>query len=241
MPARKPRPITAGRAGPAAPGAKAPRPRQPKAVDEATLLEIMRRFAEANPHPEGELEHTDPYTLLVAVVLSAQATDKGVNIATRRLFAEAATPAAMAALGEERVAEHIRTIGLFRNKAKNVVALSRILNDQHGGIVPPARAVLESLPGVGKKTASVVMNIAFGEPTIAVDTHVFRLSNRIPLFIGKTPDEVQMGLERRIPMPYLQHAHHWLILHGRYICKARAPECTRCLIADLCRWPEKTA
>ena len=235
MPARKPRPIPKG------PAAKASRPRQPKVVDEATLIEIMRRFEAANPHPEGELEHTDPYTLLVAVVLSAQATDKGVNLATRRLFAEAATPASMAALGEARVAEHIRTIGLFRNKAKNVVALSRILEEQHGGIVPPARAVLESLPGVGKKTASVVMNIAFGEPTIAVDTHVFRLSNRIPLFVGKTPDEIQLGLERRIPMPYLMYAHHWLILHGRYICKARSPECTRCLIADLCRWPEKTA
>ena len=232
MPARK-RPISAGPAGTRA------RLRPPKAVDEATLIEIMRRFEAANPNPEGELEHVDPYTLLVAVVLSAQATDKGVNIATRRLFREAATPAAMAALGEQRVAEHIRTIGLFRNKAKNVVALSRILEEQHGGIVPPARAVLESLPGVGRKTASVVMNIAFGEATIAVDTHVFRLSNRIPLFIGKTPDEIQVGLERRIPPPYLLHAHHWLILHGRYVCKARAPECGRCLIVDLCRYPEK--
>lgn len=235
MPARKPRPISTG------PAAKARRPRLPKPVDDATLTEIMRRFEAANPHPEGELEHTDPYTLLVAVVLSAQATDKGVNIATRRLFREANTPAAMAALGVERVAEHIRTIGLFRNKAKNVVALSRILAEEHGGIVPPARAVLESLPGVGRKTASVVMNIAFGEPTIAVDTHVFRISNRIPIVIGKTPDEIQVGLEHRIPPQYLLHAHHWLILHGRYVCKARSPECGRCLIVDLCRWPEKTA
>jgi endonuclease-3 len=209
-------------------------------VDDATLVEIMRRFEAANPAPEGELEHVDPYTLLVAVVLSAQATDKGVNIATRKLFKEAATPAAMVALGEERVTEHIRTIGLYRNKARNVIALSRILAEEHGGIVPPARAVLESLPGVGRKTASVVMNVAFGEPTIAVDTHVFRVSNRVPLFLGRTPDEVQLGLERRIPKPYLLHAHHWLILHGRYVCKARVPDCPRCLIADLCRYPEKT-
>jgi endonuclease-3 len=222
------------------PSATSPRRRGPKPVDDATLVEIMRRFQAANPEPEGELDHVDPYTLLVAVVLSAQATDKGVNIATRRLFADAATPAAMAALGEERVAEHIRTIGLYRNKAKNVVALSRILEEQHGGIVPPARAVLESLPGVGKKTASVVMNVAFGEPTIAVDTHVFRVSNRIPLFIGKTPDEIQLGLEARIPTEYLLHAHHWLILHGRYVCKARSPDCPTCLIADLCRFPDKT-
>ena len=231
---RKPR-ATSSR-GPAA----KPRRRGPKPVDDATLLEIMRRFQAANPEPEGELEHVDPYTLLVAVVLSAQATDRGVNIATRRLFADASTPAAMAALGEERVAEHIRTIGLYRNKAKNVVALSRILDEEHGGIVPPARAVLESLPGVGKKTASVVMNVAFGEPTIAVDTHVFRVSNRIPLFIGKTPDEIQLGLEARIPTEYLLHAHHWLILHGRYVCKARSPDCPTCLIADLCRFPDKT-
>lgn len=232
MPARKPRQTPTD--------AAAPQGRPPGPVDDATLDEIMRRFEEANPHPEGELEHADPYTLLVAVVLSAQATDKGVNIATRRLFKEASTPAAMVALGEEKVAEHIRTIGLYRNKAKNVVALSRILAEEHGGVVPPSRAVLESLPGVGRKTASVVMNIAFGEPTIAVDTHVFRVSNRIPIVIGKTPEDIQRGLERRIPKRYLLHAHHWLILHGRYICKARAPECWRCLIADLCRYPDKT-
>ena len=236
MPARKPRPTPLR--GPVTPKRS---PRLPKPVDDATLAEIMRRFEAANPHPEGELEHTDPYTLLVAVVLSAQATDKGVNIATRKLFRDASTPAAMMALGEEKVSDHIRTIGLYRNKAKNVVALSRILVEQHGGIVPPARAVLESLPGVGKKTASVVMNIAFGEPTIAVDTHVFRVSNRIPIVLGKTPEEIQIGLERRIPKRYLLHAHHWLILHGRYVCKARSPECGRCLIEDLCRFPEKTA
>lgn len=212
----------------------------PKAVDDATLLEIMRRFEAANPHPVGELEHSDPYTLLVAVVLSAQATDKGVNIATRKLFRDASTPAAMVELGEERVADHIRTIGLYRNKARNVVALSRILVERHAGEVPHDRAALESLPGVGAKTASVVLNIAFGEPTIAVDTHVFRISNRIPVFIGKNPDEVQRGLEARIPRQYLHNAHHWLILHGRYICKARSPDCARCLIEDLCRYPAKT-
>ena len=235
MPARKPRSTLPGASG------MPRRTRQPKPVDDATLAEIMRRFAAANPHPEGELEHTDPYTLLVAVVLSAQATDKGVNVATRKLFKAASDPAAMVALGEEKVADYIRTIGLYRNKAKNVVALSRRLVEEHGGIVPPARAVLESLPGVGRKTASVVLNVAFGEPTIAVDTHVFRVSHRIPIVLGKTPEEVQVGLERRIPKPYLLHAHHWLILHGRYVCKARVPECGRCLIADLCRYPAKTA
>ncbi len=211
-----------------------------KPVDDATLIEILTRFEAANPHPEGELEYTDPYTLLIAVVLSAQATDKGVNLATAKLFKAASTPAQMVALGEERVAEYIRTIGLFRNKAKNVVALSRILMEEHGGVVPPARAVLEALPGVGRKTASVVLNVAFGEPTIAVDTHVFRVSHRIPIVIGKTPDEVQVGLEKRIPRHFLAHAHHWLILHGRYVCKARTPECPRCLINDLCRYPAKT-
>jgi endonuclease-3 len=213
---------------------------QPEPVDGATREEIFRRFEEAEPAPEGELEHSDPYTLLVAVVLSAQATDKGVNLATRGLFAAADNPAAMVALGEERVAEYIRTIGLYRGKAKNVVALSRVLLDQHGGRVPHDRAVLESLPGVGAKTASVVLNMAFGEATIAVDTHVFRVSHRIPLFIGKTPDAVQSGLEAIIPPHYLRHAHHWLILHGRYVCKARRPECGRCLILDLCRYPAKT-
>lgn len=200
----------------------------------------MRRFELADPDPRGELEHVDPYTLLVAVVLSAQATDKSVNLATAGLFREASTPAAMVALGEERVTEHIRTIGLFRNKARNVIELSRRLLAEHGGVVPPARAVLESLPGVGQKTASVVLNVAFGEPTIAVDTHVFRVSNRVPISPGRTPDEVQAGLEARVPHRYLVHAHHWLILHGRYVCKARVPDCPRCLIRDLCRYPAKT-
>jgi endonuclease-3 len=213
---------------------------QPEPVDEATREEIFRRFQAANPNPRGELEHTDPYTLLVAVVLSAQATDKSVNIATRELFKAADHPAAMVALGEERVAEYIRTIGLYRMKAKNVVALSRRLVEEHGGAVPPSRAVLESLPGVGPKSASVVLNIAFGEPTIAVDTHVFRVSNRIPLVLAKTPEQVQLGLEAIVPARYLVHAHHWLILHGRYVCKARTPECGRCLINDLCRYPAKT-
>ena len=212
----------------------------PKPVDDATLVEILERFEAANPNPRGELEHTDPYTLLVAVVLSAQATDKSVNLATAELYKVASTPAQMVALGEERLTEYIRTIGLFRTKAKNVIALSRILLEQHGGVVPPARAVLETLPGVGRKTASVVMNVAFGEPTIAVDTHVFRVSHRIPIVIAKTPDEVQVGLEKRIPLRFLSHAHHWLILHGRYTCKARTPECPRCMISDLCRYPAKT-
>lgn len=209
-------------------------------VNAEALDEIMRRFEAADPNPRGELEHVDPYTLLVAVVLSAQATDRSVNLATDALFKVADTPAAMVALGEARLIEHIRTIGLFRNKARNVIALSRRLLEEHGGVVPPARAVLESLPGVGAKSASVVLNVAFGEPTIAVDTHVYRVSNRIPISPGRTPDEVQAGLEARVPKRFLIHAHHWLILHGRYVCKARAPECPRCLINDLCRYPAKT-
>ncbi len=221
--------------------ARAPtRRRPPKPVDAGTLRRIFERFREAEPEPQGELEHVDPYTLLVAVVLSAQATDRSVNIATAKLYGVASDPAAMVALGEEAVAEYIRTIGLYRIKAKNVVALSRRLLDEHGGVVPPSRAYLESLPGVGGKTASVVLNMAFGEPTIAVDTHVFRLSHRIPLLIAPTPDAVQRGLEERIPREFLPHAHHWLILHGRYVCKARRPDCPRCLIADLCRYPDKT-
>jgi endonuclease-3 len=220
--------------------APARRGRAPQPVDDATLTEILTRFEAASPDPRGELEHTDPYTLLVAVVLSAQATDRSVNLATAELFKVASTPAQMVALGEERLEGYIRTIGLFRTKAKNVIALSRILLAEHGGVVPPARAVLEKLPGVGRKTASVVLNVAFGEPTIAVDTHVFRVSHRIPIVIAKTPDDVQAGLEKRIPPRFLAHAHHWLILHGRYVCKARTPECPRCLIHDLCRYPAKT-
>ncbi|MGA0561632.1 endonuclease III [Ancylobacter sp. VNQ12] len=199
------------------------------------------RFEAADPEPKGELDYHDPFTLLVAVVLSAQATDTGVNKATRGLFAAAPTPEAMVALGEEGVAGHIRTLGLYRGKAKNVVELSRRLIAQHGGQVPPDRAMLEELPGVGRKTANVVLNIAFQLPTIAVDTHLFRVANRTGLAPGKTPLEVELGLERVIPDRFKLHAHHWLILHGRYVCKAIKPDCLRCLIADLCRWPEKTA
>lgn len=225
----------------AAPVARAERaPPAPAPVSDETLAEIMRRFAAANPEPRGDLEYVDPYTLLVAVVLSAQATDRSVNIATAELFKVARDPASMVALGEERLIKYIRTIGLFRTKARNVIELSRRLVEEHGGVVPPARAVLETLPGVGRKTASVVMNVAFGEPTIAVDTHVFRVSHRIPLVLAKTPDEVQLGLEARMPPRFLSHAHHWLILHGRYTCKARRPECWRCPVNDLCRYPDKT-
>jgi endonuclease-3 len=206
----------------------------------AEIATAFARFEAANPHPEGELDYHDPFTLLVAVVLSAQATDVGVNKATRGLFKAAPTPQAMVALGEEGVAQHIRTLGLYRGKAKNVVELSRLLLAEHGGQVPADRAALETLPGVGRKTANVVLNIAFGLPTIAVDTHLFRIANRTGLAPGKTPLEVELGLERTIPARFLLHAHHWLILHGRYVCKALKPDCPRCLIADLCRWPEKT-
>ncbi|MCK0197051.1 endonuclease III [Ancylobacter sp. 6x-1] len=206
----------------------------------AEVVEAFSRFEAADPEPRGELDHSDPFTLLVAVVLSAQATDAGVNKATRGLFAAAPTPAAMVALGEEGVARHIRTLGLYRGKAKNVVELSRLLIAEHGGQVPRDREALEALPGVGRKTANVVLNIAFGEPTIAVDTHLFRVANRTGLAPGTTPLAVELGLEKAIPDRFKLHAHHWLILHGRYVCKARLPECPRCLIADLCRWPEKT-
>ena len=204
------------------------------------INEIFRRFHAANPEPEGELHYVNPFTLLVAVVLSAQATDEGVNRATRPLFAIADTPEKMAALGEDTVREMIKTIGLFRNKAKNVIALSRQLIDHHGGQVPDDREALEALPGVGRKTANVVLNIAFGHPTIAVDTHLFRLGNRTGLAPGKTPLEVETKLLKVVPKPYGRHAHHWLILHGRYVCKARKPECWRCLISDICRFRPKT-
>jgi endonuclease-3 len=205
----------------------------------AEIEAIFTRLSDADPEPKSELEYTSPFTLLVAVVLSAQATDAGVNKATRRLFALADTPEKMIELGEERVAELIRTIGLYRNKAKNVVALSRQLVERHGGAVPHDRAALEALPGVGRKTASVVLNVAFGEPTIAVDTHIFRLGNRLGLAPGRTPEEVERGLLAIVPEPFLQHAHHWLILHGRYTCTARSPKCGNCRIADLCKSPEK--
>ena len=202
---------------------------------------VFRRFHAANPEPRGELDYVNAYTLLVAVVLSAQATDTGVNRATEPLFAKVQTPAAMLDLGEEALIEHIRTIGLFRNKAKNVLALSRILVAEHGGEVPSEREALEHLPGVGRKTANVVLNIWFGEPTIAVDTHIFRVANRTGLAPGKNPAKVEEGLLARVPKRYRQHAHHWLILHGRYICKARKPLCNECDIATLCRYEEKTA
>jgi endonuclease-3 len=207
----------------------------------AAIAEIFARFAAADPDPRGELESVNSYTLLVAVVLSAQATDEGVNRATGPLFAVADTPQKMVALGEERLIHYIKTVGLFRNKAKNVIALSRLLIERHGGRVPNDRAALEALPGVGRKTANVVLNIAFGQPTIAVDTHIFRIGNRIGLATGRTPAEVETGLEKVVPEARKLNAHHWLILHGRYVCKARKPECGRCLIADLCCYPHKTA
>jgi endonuclease-3 len=216
------------------------RVKAPKPVDRETRVEIFRRFHRLNPEPKGELEHTNPFTLLVAVVLSAQSTDAGVNKATRGLFPVADTPQRMLALGEEGVREKIKTINFFNTKAKNVIALSRRLVEEFGGEVPRSVEILETLPGVGRKTASVVVNVAFGIPRIAVDTHIFRVANRIPLVITKAPLETQEALERIMPEDYLLHAHHWLILHGRYICKARKPECWRCPIADLCRFPEKT-
>jgi endonuclease-3 len=211
-----------------------------KKLNAEEIKEVFRRFREANPHPEGELESVNPFTLLVAVVLSAQATDEGVNRATRDLFKVADTPEKMLALGEDRVRDYIRTIGLYRNKAKNVIALSRELIEKHGGQVPRERSQLEALPGVGRKTANVVLNTCFGEPTIAVDTHLFRLANRIGLAPGKTPLAVEMALMKAIPKEYLQHAHHWLILHGRYVCKARKPACEICLINDICLFPGKS-
>ncbi len=216
-------------------------PPAPKPVDDAALRAIFETFQCIEPEPKGELEHVNPFTLLVAVVLSAQATDAGVNKATRGLFAIADTPEKMLALGEDAVREQIKTIGLFRNKAKNVIALSQKLIDDFGGVVPANRDALVTLPGVGRKTANVVLNMAFGEETFAVDTHVFRVSNRIPLVIGKTPEAVEAGLEKRIPPPYRLHAHHWLILHGRYLCKAQRPECWRCPVAEHCRFEPKAA
>ncbi|HAJ44990.1 MAG TPA: endonuclease III [Alphaproteobacteria bacterium] len=200
---------------------------------------FFARLKACNPEPKGELESVNAFTLLVAVVLSAQATDKSVNKATRPLFAAADTPHKMLALGEARLAEFIRTIGLFRTKAKNVIALSQALIDQHGGQVPDDRAALEALPGVGRKTANVVLSMAFGQPTIAVDTHVFRVSNRTGLAPGKTVLAVETALEARIPKAYLFHAHHWLILHGRYTCLARSPKCSTCPVHDLCRFKDK--
>jgi endonuclease-3 len=224
---------SAGRKLPARPAESAP-------WTDAEIEEGFRRFQAANPEPVGELQYISPFTLLVAVVLSAQATDAGVNRATPALFAVADTPAKMVALGEERVRDLIKTIGLYRTKARNLIALSRRLIERHGGEVPRSREELEALPGVGRKTANVVLNTAFGEPTIAVDTHIFRIGNRTGLAPGKTPFEVESKLEERVPARYKRHAHHWLILHGRYVCVARRPLCEKCLIVDLCKWTAKT-
>jgi endonuclease-3 len=204
------------------------------------IAEFFRRLAERLPEPRTELEYRNTYTLLVAVVLSAQATDVGVNRATKELFKIADTPQKMLKLGEAGLVQHIKTIGLYRNKAKNVIALSRMLIEQHGGEVPRDRAALEALPGVGRKTANVVLNVAFGEPTIAVDTHIFRVSNRTGLAPGKDVVEVEKKLEKLVPEEYRMHAHHWLILHGRYVCKARKPDCPACPVNDLCRFKAKT-
>jgi endonuclease III len=205
----------------------------------AQVEEAFRRFRTANPEPRGELAHTDPFTLLIAVVLSAQATDAGVNKVTPKLFSVAHTPGQMVALGEPRLRDLIKTIGLYRTKAKNIIALSRALVAEYSGRVPDDREALEKLPGVGRKTANVVLNGAFGEPVIAVDTHVFRVANRTGMASGRTPAEVETALERVVPEHYKRHAHHWLILHGRYTCKAQKPACGRCLINDLCQWPDK--
>jgi endonuclease III len=207
----------------------------------AEIAVMFERFRELQPEPKGELHSRNAFTFLVAVVLSAQATDESVNRATGPLFQVAETPEAMAALGEEKLTDFIKTIGLFRGKAKNVIALSRQLIAQHGSQVPQSREALEALPGVGRKTANVVLNAVFGEPTIAVDTHLFRLGNRLGLAPGKNVMEVEIKLLKSIPPEFLRHAHHWLILHGRYICKARKPECWRCPIADLCPYPLKSA
>lgn len=214
--------------------------RYPSKLSPALVAEIFRRFHTAEPEPKGELEHLNPYTLLVAVVLSAQATDAGVNRATRALFQVADTPAKMLALGVDRLQDYIKTIGLFRNKAKNVIALSEILVREHNGVVPCDRVALEMLPGVGRKTASVVLNIAFGQPTMAVDTHVFRVANRTGLAPGRDPLAVERALLEIVPAKYALHAHHWLILHGRYICLARKPRCPVCLIRDICLFEGKT-
>ncbi|MDX6805079.1 endonuclease III [Terrihabitans rhizophilus] len=214
--------------------------RRSRTLTRAEIEEVFRRFQSANPEPKGELEYVNAFTLLVAVVLSAQATDAGVNKATRALFAIADTPEKMAALGVEGVSRYIRTIGLFNTKAKNVVALSEQLIANHDGEVPATREALEALPGVGRKTANVVLNIFFGQPTIAVDTHLFRVGNRTGLAPGADVLKVELALEKRVPKWALLHAHHWLILHGRYVCKARTPECWRCLISDICRYEPKT-
>jgi endonuclease III len=210
-------------------------------MTKAEIVEFFARLAADNPHPETELEFINPFTLLVAVVLSAQMTDAGVNKATRGLFAAASTPEAMLALGYDAIREHVRTINFNNTKAKNVLALSDALVRDHGGVVPSTREALERLPGVGRKTANVVLNSAFGQETFAVDTHIFRVCNRTGLARGKDPLAVELELDRRVPQPFRLHAHHWLILHGRYTCKARTPECWRCTVIDLCAFRPKTA
>lgn len=216
-------------------------PKSPtRAMTVAEVRHFLEALARANPDPRSELDFTDPYTLLISVVLSAQTTDAAVNRATVGLFAEASTPAAMVSLGVDGVGRHIRTLGLWQGKARNVVELSRQLIDRFAGQVPPEREALESLPGVGRKTASVVLNVAFGESTMAVDTHIFRLGNRTGIAPGKTPLEVEQSLLKRVPPELLRNAHHWLILHGRYVCKARLPECWRCVAAEWCRYPDKS-
>jgi endonuclease-3 len=232
--------VAAAKPGPALKKPKKLKPNILKSWSAAEVHEAFVRFQNVNPEPKGELEHVNPYTLLVAVVLSAQATDAGVNKATRALFAIADTPQKMVDLGEEEVRNYIRTIGLYRTKARNVIALSEKLIAEFGGAVPRTRAELESLPGAGRKTANVVLNMAFGEHTMAVDTHVFRVGNRTNMAPGKNVLEVELELVRIIPDEFMMHAHHWLILHGRYTCLARKPRCEVCVINDLCRWPEKT-
>ena len=209
-------------------------------MKKADIHEFFRRLQERDPEPQGELDYTNPYTLVVAVALSAQATDIGVNKATKALFKVVSTPQEMLDLGEEKLKEHIKTIGLFNTKAKNVIKAAQMLVDDFDGIVPENRPDLEKLPGVGRKTANVVLNMAFGQPTIAVDTHLFRVSNRTKMAQGKTPLAVELKLEKKIPKEFALHSHHWLILHGRYICKARTPSCTTCPVEDLCTFKKKT-
>ena len=209
-------------------------------MNAAKRTEIFRRLQEANPNPTTELEYETPFQLLIAVILSAQATDRSVNLATRRLFAEHGTPETMLALGEDGLADYIKTIGLYRTKARNVIATCRLLLEHYGGEVPHSREALEALPGVGRKTANVVLNTAFGHPTIAVDTHIFRVANRSGIAPGKNVLDVERRLERVVPREFRQNAHHWLILHGRYVCVARKPRCPQCAIADLCEYPDKT-
>lgn len=211
----------------------------PRAAEQARIRELFERFQRANPHPKTELEYSTPFELLVAVILSAQATDKSVNVATRRLFKDANTPDAILALGVDGLAAYVRSIGLYQGKAKNIVATCRKLVDEHGGEVPQTREALEALPGVGRKTANVILNIVFHEPVIAVDTHIFRLANRTGLAPGKDVAAVERKLLKVVPAQYRLHAHHWLILHGRYVCKARKPECWRCIVRDPCAYREK--